>query len=145
LIQRKAFSWTRVFEDLEKVMPTNLHVVALKPELNEQNQLLLEMKVAADNRAGAVDLVQRMEDRNISREHSWSRKVPRKTRNWCRSHHCGYLHPRHNWQERKVMPELQGSRRKLQIAIAAMVLADLVAVGVLFRRWSDRRSRGASP
>jgi hypothetical protein len=30
------------------------------------------------------------------------------------------------------MPELQGSRRKLQIAIAAMVLADLVAVGVLF-------------
>jgi ketopantoate reductase len=61
LIQRKAFSWTRVFEDLEKVMPNNLHVVALKPELNEQNQLLLEMKVAADNRAGAVDLVQRME------------------------------------------------------------------------------------
>jgi hypothetical protein len=61
LIQRKAFSWTRVFEDLEKVMPSNLHVVALKPELNEQNQLLLEMKVAAENRAGAVDLVQRME------------------------------------------------------------------------------------
>jgi type IV pilus assembly protein PilN len=61
LIQRKAFSWTRVFEDLEKVMPSNLHVVALKPELNEQNQLVLEMKVAADNRAGAVDLVQRME------------------------------------------------------------------------------------
>jgi Tfp pilus assembly protein PilO len=30
------------------------------------------------------------------------------------------------------MPELQGSRRKLQIAIAAMVLVDLVAVGVLF-------------
>jgi Tfp pilus assembly protein PilO len=30
------------------------------------------------------------------------------------------------------MPELQGSRRKLQIAIAAMVLADLVAVAVLF-------------
>lgn len=61
LIQRKAFSWTRVFEDLERVMPSNLHVVALKPELNDQNQLQLEMKVAADNRAGAVDLVHRME------------------------------------------------------------------------------------
>ena len=61
LIQRKAFSWTRVFEDLEKVMPSSLHVVALKPELNDQNQLELEMKVAADNRAGAVDLVHRME------------------------------------------------------------------------------------
>lgn len=61
LIQRKAFSWTRVFEDLERVMPSNLHVVSLKPELNDQNQLQLEMKVAADNRAGAVDLVHRME------------------------------------------------------------------------------------
>ena len=30
------------------------------------------------------------------------------------------------------MPELQGSRRKLQIAIAAMIVADLVAVGLLF-------------
>jgi len=61
LIQRKAFSWTRVFEDLEKVMPATLHVVSLKPELNDQNQLLLEMKVAGDSRAAALDLVHRME------------------------------------------------------------------------------------
>jgi type IV pilus assembly protein PilN len=61
LIQRKSFSWTRVFEDLEKVMPSSLHVVALKPELNEQSQLELEMKVAADSRAGAVELVHSME------------------------------------------------------------------------------------
>ncbi len=61
LIQRKAFSWTRVFEDLERVMPVSLHVVALKPELNDENQLELEMKVAGDNRAGAVELVHRME------------------------------------------------------------------------------------
>jgi type IV pilus assembly protein PilN len=64
LIQRKAFSWTRVFEDLERVMPSSLHVVALKPELNDQNQLELEMKVAADNRAGAIELVHRMEGSN---------------------------------------------------------------------------------
>jgi hypothetical protein len=61
LIQRKAFSWTHVFEDLERVMPTSLHVVSLKPELNDQNQLLLEMKVAGDSRAAALELVHRME------------------------------------------------------------------------------------
>ena len=61
LIQRKAFSWTRVFEDLERVMPASLHVVSLKPELNDQNQLQLEMKVAGDNRGGAIELVHRME------------------------------------------------------------------------------------
>jgi Tfp pilus assembly protein PilN len=61
LIQRKAFSWTRVFEDLERVMPTSVHVVSLKPELSDQNQLELEMKVAGDNRAGPIELVHRME------------------------------------------------------------------------------------
>jgi type IV pilus assembly protein PilN len=61
LIQRKEFSWTRVFEDLERVMPNNLHAVSLRPELNEQNQLELEMKVVADTRSAAVDLVHRME------------------------------------------------------------------------------------
>jgi len=54
LIQRKAFSWTRVFEDLERVMPVNLHVVSLRPELNDQNQMQLDMKVAGDTRAAAV-------------------------------------------------------------------------------------------
>jgi len=61
LIQRKAFSWTRVFEDLERVMPPNLHVVSLRPELNEQNQMQLDMTVAGDTRAAAVELVYRME------------------------------------------------------------------------------------
>jgi type IV pilus assembly protein PilN len=61
LIQRKSFSWTRVFEDLEQVMPPNLHVVSLRPELNEQSQMELQMKVACDSRAAAVELVHRME------------------------------------------------------------------------------------
>jgi hypothetical protein len=61
LIQRKSFSWTRVFEDLEQVMPPNLHVVSLRPELNEQNQMELQMRVACDTRAAAVELVHRME------------------------------------------------------------------------------------
>jgi len=61
LIQRKAFSWTRVFEDLERVMPPNLHVVSLKPELNDRNQMQLDMKVAGDTRAAAIELVHRME------------------------------------------------------------------------------------
>ncbi len=61
LIERKGFSWTRVFEDLERVMPANLHVVSLRPEMNEQNQLILAMKVAGENRSGALELVHHME------------------------------------------------------------------------------------
>ena len=61
LIQRKSFSWTRVFEDLERVMPNNAHVVSLRPEINDQGQLQLDMKLVGDTRSPAVELVHRME------------------------------------------------------------------------------------
>src|ERR1700690_654466 len=61
LIRRKAFSWTRIFEDLEQVMPPNLHVVSLRPEFNEQNAMQLDMRGTGDNRSAAGELVHRME------------------------------------------------------------------------------------
>ncbi len=61
LIQRKSFSWTQVFEDLEQVMPQDLHVVSLRPEFNEQNEMQLDMKVVGNTRSAVVDLVHRME------------------------------------------------------------------------------------
>lgn len=61
LIMRKSFSWTLVFEDLEQVMPQRLHVVSLRPEFNEQNAMLLDMKVLGDSRAAPIELVHRME------------------------------------------------------------------------------------
>ncbi len=36
-------------------------MVSLRPELNEQNQMELEMRVVGDTRAAAVELVHRME------------------------------------------------------------------------------------
>src|SRR5579859_7641374 len=62
LIERKAFSWTRVLEDLEKVMPPRVHLQSIHPELNEENQLELKMEVAGDSRERALELPRRMED-----------------------------------------------------------------------------------
>lgn len=62
LIERKAFSWTRVLESLEKVMPPRLHVVSISPQLDEDNQLALKMVVAGDSRDRAIELAKRMED-----------------------------------------------------------------------------------
>ena len=62
LIERKSFSWTRVLEDLEKVMPTRVHLVSIHPELNEDNQLAIKMAVAGDSRERAIELARRMED-----------------------------------------------------------------------------------
>src|ERR1700679_2028409 len=62
LIERKSFSWTRVLEDLEKVMPARVHLVAIHPELDDDNQLKLKMSVAGDSRDRALELARRMED-----------------------------------------------------------------------------------
>ena len=62
LIERKAFSWTRVLENLEKVMPPRVHLVSISPQLDEDNELALKMTVAGDSRERAIELSKRMEE-----------------------------------------------------------------------------------
>ena len=62
LIERKAFSWTRVLENLEKVMPPRVHLVSISPQLDADNELALKMIVAGDSRDRAIELARRMED-----------------------------------------------------------------------------------
>jgi type IV pilus assembly protein PilN len=70
LIERKSFSWTRVLEDLEKVMPTRVHLVSIHPELDDDNQLAIKMVVAGDSPERAIELARRMEDsRRFTRTH----------------------------------------------------------------------------
>jgi type IV pilus assembly protein PilN len=62
LFQQKAFSWTNVFEELERVMPPRLHVVSIKPEITRDNQLEIKLVVAGDSSDRARELVRKMED-----------------------------------------------------------------------------------
>jgi Tfp pilus assembly protein PilN len=62
LIERKAFSWTKVLESLEKVMPPHVHLESISPQLDEDNQLGLKMTVAGDSRDRALELARRMEE-----------------------------------------------------------------------------------
>lgn len=61
LFQRKSFSWTRVFEDMERVMPPRLHVVSIRPEETPGNELEIKLVVAGDSRDRALELVSKME------------------------------------------------------------------------------------
>jgi hypothetical protein len=61
LFERKEFSWTKVFEDLERVMPARLHVVSIRPEMAPDNQLEIKLVVAGDSRDHALELVRKME------------------------------------------------------------------------------------
>jgi type IV pilus assembly protein PilN len=61
LFQRKSFSWTKVFEDLEQVMPAHLHVVSIQPDMSKDNNLEIKLVVAGESREQALDLVRKME------------------------------------------------------------------------------------
>ncbi len=61
LIARKAFSWTEVFSDLEKIVPARLRVYSIRPEIDEDNQLELHIEVVGSSRDSANELVQRLE------------------------------------------------------------------------------------
>ncbi len=62
LFERKAFSWTLAFEQLEQVMPTHLHVISIHPGISADNNLELKLIVGGETREQALDLVRKMEN-----------------------------------------------------------------------------------
>jgi hypothetical protein len=61
LIRRKEFSWTLIFADMERIMPTRIHVISITPRLAPNNDIELRLMVAGDSREKAIELIQHME------------------------------------------------------------------------------------
>ena len=61
LLQRKGISWTRIFSDLEKVMPYNVRLVSVRPEITPRSQILLTMQIASQSREPLNQMVKRLE------------------------------------------------------------------------------------
>ncbi len=62
LIERKSISWTRIFADLEKVMPYDVRLVSVRlPQVTAQNQVLLDMEVGAESPKPVLELLKRFE------------------------------------------------------------------------------------
>ncbi len=68
LFERKAFSWTRVFEDLEQVMPAHLHVISIHPGVWTENTIDIKLVVGGESPEQALDLVRKMENSNHFKE-----------------------------------------------------------------------------
>ena len=48
LIRLKGISWTRIFSDLETVLPHDVRIASIRPQLNAKGELSLDMVVAAE-------------------------------------------------------------------------------------------------
>lgn len=47
IIARKTFPWTRIFSDLEELMPESVHLVSLRPDISDSGVALLHIEVRA--------------------------------------------------------------------------------------------------
>jgi Tfp pilus assembly protein PilN len=61
LISRKAVSWTQLFADLEKVIPGNVRLVSVRPQITPTNQVILDMTVGANTGEPVVDMLMKLE------------------------------------------------------------------------------------
>ncbi len=68
LIARKAFSWTQVFADLERIVPAHVHVLAITPGITDDNQIQVAMRVEAESREQSIELIRRLEESKSFRQ-----------------------------------------------------------------------------
>lgn len=62
LVERKSVSWTKVFADLEGVMPINVRLIQVRlPQIDSRNQVLLDMVVGAQSPAPVIELLKKLQ------------------------------------------------------------------------------------
>jgi len=65
LLSRKGISWTRIFADLEDVLPHNVRLVSVRPQVNSQNAIVLDMVVGAQSPEPVIDMLKRLENSKL--------------------------------------------------------------------------------
>ncbi len=77
LLYRKGISWTRIFSDLEKVLPYNVRVMSIRPAVSEQNQIVLEMNVGAEQTEPLLQFLMKLENSDLFGHVAVSSRLPR--------------------------------------------------------------------
>ncbi|HEX5432468.1 MAG TPA: hypothetical protein VFW83_10910 [Bryobacteraceae bacterium] len=62
LVERKSISWTKLFADLEGVMPYNVRLIQVRlPQINSQREVSLDMTIGAKDPAPVIDFLKRLQ------------------------------------------------------------------------------------
>ena len=61
LLYRKGISWTKIFSDLERTVPPTVRIMTLRPFVNKDNKVTLDMTVGAESPAGVIELLKSFE------------------------------------------------------------------------------------
>ena len=61
--QRKSISWTKIFADLESVLPPTVKLISVRlPQINSQNEVLLDMVVGAKEPEPVIGFFKKLEE-----------------------------------------------------------------------------------
>ena len=61
VLLRKGISWTQIFSDLDQVMPHDVRLIQVRPQVNLDNQILLDMFVGAQTPEPVVGMLMKLE------------------------------------------------------------------------------------
>jgi Tfp pilus assembly protein PilN len=50
-----------IFEDIEKVLPPDVRIVSIRPQMNARNQVSLDLVVAASSSRPVIDFISKLE------------------------------------------------------------------------------------
>jgi hypothetical protein len=62
LVERKSVSWTRIFADLEAVMPPSVRLIQVRlPQIDSRNQVLLDMVVGSQSPEPVITFLKQLQ------------------------------------------------------------------------------------
>ena len=76
LLSRKGISWTRIFSDLEEVLPHDVRLVSVRPQVNGQNGIMLDMVVGSQSPEPVINLLKRLENSKLFSSAALSSSLP---------------------------------------------------------------------
>lgn len=76
ILRRKGISWTRIFADLEKVVPYNVRVLQIRPTLDSKDRVFLQMTIGADQTAQLNSFLEKLEASDVFGATTVPAKIP---------------------------------------------------------------------
>ena len=65
LLYRKGISWTKLFADLGKVMPPNVRLLSIRPQVYANDHVELDMVVSSDTPKPVEDLLEKFQESDL--------------------------------------------------------------------------------
>jgi type IV pilus assembly protein PilN len=61
LLYRKGISWTKILADLGNTLPYNARIMTIRPFVNKENKVTLDMQVGSENQAAVIEFLKALE------------------------------------------------------------------------------------